>query len=363
LLYGLSLSYVDPTLLGVNQTVLILVMLVIGGTGTVVGALVGAFLIWLTPQVLRPLAIWWQFTYGLIVLASVLAARAGLAGVGSAAWHQLMHLISPRRSVVLEMRAASNWTFLVPHPPSQSKSNLSVHRITKRFGGVTALEDVSAEFEPGLVHAIIGPNGSGKSTLVNVITGALRPNSGEVYLGNRRMTSLASHRISHEGISRTYQSPRLFRQLSVFDNVLPMAELAIRNSHSARSFTYERLSSVGMDGLADRMIGELPQGYLRLLEIARALALRPKAILLDEPAAGLAEHEWRNLQLLLEAMARTGLIVVVIEHNMPFVLNVAQRINVLQLGRVIAVGTPREVQANPAVRSAYLGDEDVAVAT
>ena len=363
LLYGLSLSYVDPTLLGVNQTVLILVMLVIGGTGTVLGALIGAFLIWLTPQVLRPLAIWWQFTYGLVVLASVLAARAGLAGMGGTAWRRLLRLAFPQSAASFESRGASDWTFYVPGRGTQSRPELSVHKITKHFGGVTALEDVTVEFEPGVVNAIIGPNGSGKSTLVNVITGALKPNSGDVFLGKRRITALAPHRISHAGISRTYQSPRLFRQLSVFDNVLPMAELTDRNGGSARSLGHECLASVGLDGLADRAIGELAQGFLRLLEIARALALQPRAILLDEPAAGLAEHEWRNLQQLLAAMAKAGLIVVVIEHNMPFVLNVAQRISVLQLGRVIAVGTPAEIQANSLVRSAYLGDEEVSVAS
>jgi ABC-type branched-subunit amino acid transport system ATPase component/ABC-type branched-subunit amino acid transport system permease subunit len=357
LLYGLSLSYVDPTLLGVNQTVLILVMLVIGGTGTVIGALIGAFLIWLTPQVLQPLAIWWQFTYGLVVLVSVLVARAGLAGVGSAAWRRVMSLARRGSNKRAGASAKTTWTYHVPSPETRSMAELSATKVTKRFGGVTALDGVTVQFEPGIVNAIIGPNGSGKSTLVNVMTGALKPNSGDVHLASQRLTALPPHIISRAGISRTYQSPRLFRQLSVFDNVLPMAEITAKKTGSARTLAHQCLASVGLDDYADKAIGELAQGYLRLLEIARALALQPRAILLDEPAAGLSEHEWRDLQRLLSAMAEAGLIVVVIEHNMPFVLNVAQRISVLQLGRVIAVGTPAEIQANSEVRAAYLGED------
>jgi ABC-type branched-subunit amino acid transport system ATPase component/ABC-type branched-subunit amino acid transport system permease subunit len=362
LLYGLALEYVDPTVLGVDQTTLILVMLVVGGSGSVVGAIIGAFLITLVPQLLQPLATWWQFIYGLIVVLCVLAARRGLAGLGAQAAVWVRSRLWPRvRGTHADALANADpteqpsWAGFGGWSPKRGPGMLTVHDVTKTFGGVAALSDVSVAFEPAAVHAVIGPNGSGKSTLVNVITGLMRPDTGKVVFNGEDMTRLPPYAISRLGIARTYQTPRLFGDVSVLDNVLPMAEVAGAHGRSARAVALSCLSAVGLEAYASDPVDSLPQGHRRLLEISRALALEPSVILMDEPAAGLAGDEWHQLQTLLRELAQAGVGVVVIEHNMPFLLKVSDRITVLRQGRVMADGTPKEVQGNPEVREAYLG--------
>jgi branched-chain amino acid transport system permease protein len=334
-------------------------MLVIGGTGSVAGALIGATLILLTPQLLQPLARWWQFTYGFVVIASVIVGRRGLSGIGSEAVQLVVRrFVPPRNQDAVGRTTTDGWEYYPIHRDSETglPRALRVRQVTKTFGGVTALKNVDVELQPGVVHAIIGPNGSGKSTLVNVITGLLAPSSGGVSFGAGDLTSKSPDYISRLGVVRTFQTPRLFLQVSVMDNVLPMAELAGYRGRAARIRALQCLAMVGLKQDAQQSAKDLPQGHRRLLEIARALALGPKVFLLDEPAAGLAEAEWNELKSLLRKLAEEGMSVAVIEHNMPFVLAVADKITVLQLGRVLAEGSPAEIQTNPIVRSAYMGN-------
>jgi ABC-type branched-subunit amino acid transport system ATPase component len=304
---------------------------------------------------LQPLASWWQFTYGLIVLGSVLAGRRGLAGIGAQAAGALKSIVRRRTRKGLVATADNVW--LQPVLPSRqgATSTLTVLGVTKRYGGVTALESVDVEFKPAMVHALIGPNGSGKSTLLNAITGVAKATAGQITFAGVNLTAKSPDQISRLGVARTFQTPRLFTQVSVMDNVRPMAEVAGYRRRAAYTHAFNCLGTVGLEGYADERASELPQGYRRLLEIARALALAPKVFLLDEPAAGLAEGEWAQLQALLRRLSQAGVCVVVVEHNMPFVLGLADTVTVLQTGHVLAQGTPDEIQQSALVREAYMG--------
>ncbi len=230
--------------------------------------------------------------------------------------------------------------------------SLSAADIGVRFGGVIALEDVSLEIVPGEIVGLIGANGAGKSTFINVISGFQRPSTGSVRLGGRNLRGMSPHLVARTGIVRTFQAVRLFSELTVAENVAAVA--AVRGEAAASS--RRLLATVGLEAAADKTAAALSYSDQRKLAIARALALSPRFLLLDEPAAGMSPDEALTLGAALRdlvAERRIGLLLV--EHNMDLVMSVCQRLVVLDVGRVIARGTPAEVRADPAVRAAYLG--------
>ena len=244
--------------------------------------------------------------------------------------------------------------------------------ITLRFGGVTALRDVGFSVAEGTVHAMIGPNGAGKTSLFNVITGLYLPDSGTVGLEDRKLSGLPPHAVATAGIVRTFQNLEIFTNMTVLENVLTGAHLSGKYGpfdfffRSPRFFREERrlrdearaeLSFVGLEGEAALPAGQLPFGSQRLLEIARALAARPRILLLDEPAAGLNIRETAALGELIRRIVSRGVTVVMVEHDMALVMDISDRVTVLNYGEVLADGTPAEVQRNPAVVAAYLGEE------
>lgn len=231
---------------------------------------------------------------------------------------------------------------------------LEVRGLMMRFGGVMALNAVDMDVPTGRITGLIGPNGAGKTTLFNVINGMLEPSSGTVRLSGVDATRFPPHRRARLGLARTFQRLELFASLSVRDNVRVAAELAGRR-HIRRAV--ERiLSRVGLTDVADRTAGELPTGSARLVEIARALATQPTVLLLDEPASGLSEAETEHLAQLLRILANEGLAILLVEHDVDFIMRVCDSIYVLNLGEVIAHGTPDEIRRNSLVLSAYLGD-------
>lgn len=231
---------------------------------------------------------------------------------------------------------------------------LEVRGLMMRFGGVMALNDVDMDVPTGQVTGLIGPNGAGKTTLFNVINGMLDPSSGTVRLSGVDATRFPPHRRAKLGLARTFQRLELFASLTVRDNVRVAAELAGRR-HIKRAV--ERiLLRVGLMDVADRTAGELPTGSARLVEIARALATQPTVLLLDEPASGLSESETNHLADLLRVLADEGIAILLVEHDVDFIMRVCDSIYVLNLGEVIAHGTPEEIRRNPLVLSAYLGD-------
>ncbi|MBV9783201.1 MAG: ABC transporter ATP-binding protein [Acidisphaera sp.] len=247
---------------------------------------------------------------------------------------------------------------------------LELHRLSRSFGGVKALQEVELTVPEGLVFALIGPNGAGKTTLINVLTGLLPPSAGRAVFRGRDLTGAAPHRVTQAGIARTFQTGRLFPRLSVTENVMTGGQHRLSRSvlsgilpwpgvrQAERRLRHDALGllrRLGIESAADQPVGTLPYGRRRLVEIARALAAGPALLLLDEPAAGLNSREATGLIELLQSLKADGISTILIEHNMGLVMRVADRIAVLNFGRKIAEGTPAEIRGNAQVLEAYLG--------
>jgi branched-chain amino acid transport system ATP-binding protein len=243
---------------------------------------------------------------------------------------------------------------------------LSTQDIVVRFGVLQAVSQASIEVVEGRVTGLIGPNGAGKTTLFNVITGLQEPTAGKVFFDGKDITNKNPFKRARMGIARTFQKLEVFGSLSARENILVAAEQRKtwdRSGFDPNQVCDEILEKVGLSDVSDFMVGTLPTGTARLVELARALASNPKVLLLDEPSSGLNEEETEEMASLLRKLVDEGLGVLLVEHDMSFVMGTCQFIHVLDFGTIIATGTPAEVQANAQVQAAYLGTETVVEAS
>jgi branched-chain amino acid transport system ATP-binding protein len=237
---------------------------------------------------------------------------------------------------------------------------LAVEGVSKNFAGLQALKDVSLKLKQGEILGLIGPNGSGKTTLINVITGLLPANGGRITVGSVEITNLPPFKIAITGVSRTFQTIRLFRDLSVLENIEVAAVSVGLPRRQARQRAYAALEKMGVLPWADYLAGELPYGHERRVEVARALAMGPKFLLLDEPAAGLNEEESDELlKILAPIPVEKNLGMLIVEHDMRLIMRLCHRLHVLSYGKTIGEGTPEQVRQIPAVVGAYLGKHAV----
>jgi branched-chain amino acid transport system ATP-binding protein len=253
---------------------------------------------------------------------------------------------------------------------ARAPAGLRVERLSKGFGGVHAIDNVTFAVQPGAVHSIIGPNGAGKTTLINLLTGVYRPSAGRIVFEGTDLTGMPPHAFAAAGIGRTFQNLQVFFNMTVVENVMTgrhgleacglvptllRTPALARCERRSRARALELLRFLGLSGRADARADALPYGALKRLEIARALAGEPRLLLLDEPAAGLNPTEAGEIDELIRKLAAAGTTVVLVEHNMHLVMGVSDRLVVLHHGRLLAEGTPDAVRQDPRVVDAYLG--------
>jgi len=355
-------SYITPDAFTIDLSILFFIAILIGGRGSILGPLFGTILLTVLPEFAAPLVAWSTFLYAVLLLVIVLAIPGGIA-----------EMLDFRNRRPLESDRA-----IVPRPDRLERllgtapdaGLLTLEQVALSFGGVRAIDGLDLEISPGQVHGLIGPNGSGKTTTLNVISGYYTQQSGAVRLNGADLPALARHRRAQMRIARTFQTPRIVGSASVLQNVMiggtidgqcsfVESLLALprhrRDEARLRDTAMLALEAVGLERLAAVRADRLQHSELRFTEIARALMLRPAFLLLDEPAAGLSAEEIRRLGALLLAIARAGTGVLLVEHHADLIFDICHHVTVLNLGKILAAGTPAEIQSHREVVSAYLG--------
>ncbi len=355
-------TYITPDAFTFDLSVLFFIAILIGGRGSILGPLLGTIILTVLPEFAAPLVAWSTFLYAVLLLVIVLAMPGGIA-----------NLLDYRNRRPL----ASNRE-IVPRPDllprvlghRADSGTLTLDGLAVRFGGVLAIDGLSLDILPGQVHGLIGPNGSGKTTTLNVISGYYAPQQGSVRLNGQPLPPQSPHLRASRRIARTFQTPRVVGAASVLQNVMiggtidgrgsfVEALLALprhwRDEAMLRSAAMAALAVVGLEQLAAVRADRLQHSELRFIEIARALVLRPAFLLLDEPAAGLSPEEIKRLGGLIVAVSRQGTGVLLVEHHADLIFDICDQVTVLNLGKVLAGGTPEEIRSHREVVSAYLG--------
>jgi branched-chain amino acid transport system permease protein len=359
--FAVQKTVVTPDDFTADFSIFFLLTIVLGGLGTLWGPVIGALVFFLIPELLAGMASWRMLIYGVILLGLMLFAPHGLYGALRQAWQRLT---PPPPRPPAEVARHSE------HPPIAGLA-LEISGLSKRFGGVQALEGVAFSAPAGSCCAIVGPNGSGKTTLLNLASGYYKPDAGSVKIGGIETLGSSAQKIAARGIGRTFQTPRLVAGLTALDNVVlgafkreraNLLSIALRLPYArqeARRLREEALGFLHFVGVADRAeteAGETPHGQQRLIEIARAMMGGARLILLDEPAAGLSMAELDRLERLISRICELGATIVIVEHHLDLVANIASHVTVLDRGMVLAEGKPAAVFNDARVMRAYMGE-------
>ena len=365
-LYAHKITFIDPSQFDFMKSIEALVIIVLGGLGSITGTVLAAFVVTFLPEILRAFADYRMIIYSLMLILMMLYRPRGLMGTAEFNFRQL-GLANERPAPDTGGQATATGD----GPPPV----LETSRVSMDFGGLRAVSDFSMTLRQGELVGLIGPNGAGKTTVFNMITGLAEATSGRIHFMGEDITRRKPSEINDMGIARTFQNIRLFSNLSVLDNVriafrgerpYSMTEAVLRagrysdQEDQIRRKSMEFLRLFGLEDRASEIAGKLPYGAQRRLEMARALATKPRLLLLDEPAAGMNPQETQELlELIRWIHERFDLTVLLIEHDMNLVMKLCQRIVVLDYGIVIADGSPAEIVKNRRVIEAYLGEEAV----
>jgi branched-chain amino acid transport system permease protein len=418
-LFGALQTYITPDTFAFDLSLFFFICIIIGGKGSIIGPFIGTVVLTLLPEVVSPLAKYSHLFYGVLLLAVVLLIPGGVGGLiggprgakangarlgggfesllaqvwpafgragprdGLAAVAAGQSMGSARTlngpdaalhalggSAMRTMPDGSAASLRLPHPVAAGGS-LAAVGVSRSFGAVNALQDISLTVQRGTVHGLIGPNGSGKTTLLNILSGYYAADFGSVMLDGHNITLLPANWRPRHGIGRTFQTPRVIPDLTVLDNVmvggwseaqatfveaLVSGPRAIRDERKLRGTALALLSGLGLRALAERPANAMTHAELRFVEIARALMHSPGFILLDEPASGLTDTEIDRLGEVIGALRRQGVGVLLVEHHTDLVFGASDVVTTLNFGRIIRTGTPDEVRADPEVRRVYLGE-------
>ena len=350
--YASGYLYISPDSFNFDHAVAFLAMVLVGGSESPLGAILGAVLLTFLPEWLRDLKRIYLVVYGCAIVLVIVFMPEGLWGYVRLAgrWFpRKLHLPAGERPLQLGRRGDAG------------EDLLRVEQLVKHFGGLRAVDGVDFRVRRGEAHALIGPNGSGKTTILNLLSGLYVPTTGKIQFLRRDVVGLRPSRIAHIGMARSFQNLRLFRELTVWENVLVGAQREESGEVETRARAMAAISFVGLTDKAAELCRNLPYGHQKLVELARALAGEPELLLLDEPGAGLNQTEKQELVRLLKRLNELGLTILIVEHDMSLVSRVASTATVLNFGKKIAEGTVEEVLRHPAVVEAYLGNREVAL--